>query len=122
MYKNTLNMSFKTNHTFFQRQLEADRIKEKYPDRIPVICEIEQNKQNSFTLKKNKYLVPNTLTVGQFVYVLRKQISLKQEEAVFLMINNCLPPTSALMSHIYKEHKDEDGFLYATLARENTFG
>jgi GABA(A) receptor-associated protein len=73
-------------------------------------------------LKKMKYLVPDTLTVGQFVYVLRKQMTLKPEEAVFLMIDDCLPPTAALMSHIYKDHKDEDGFLYAYLCKENTFG
>jgi len=30
--------------------------------------------------------------------------------------------TAALMSAIYEEHKDEDGFLYMTYSGENTFG
>ncbi len=30
--------------------------------------------------------------------------------------------TAAMMSSIYEEHKDEDGFLYFTYSGENTFG
>ena len=29
---------------------------------------------------------------------------------------------AALMSDIYQDHKDEDGFLYITYSGENTFG
>jgi GABA(A) receptor-associated protein len=29
---------------------------------------------------------------------------------------------AAMMSSIYEEHKDEDGFLYFTYSGENTFG
>ena len=29
---------------------------------------------------------------------------------------------AALMSSIYEDHKDEDGFLYVTYSGENTFG
>lgn len=31
-------------------------------------------------------------------------------------------PAAALMSSIYEDHKDEDGFLYITYSGENTFG
>lgn len=30
--------------------------------------------------------------------------------------------TAALMSSIYEDHRDEDGFLYITYSGENTFG
>lgn len=74
------------------------------------------------TIDKRKYLVPADLTVGQFVYVIRKRIRLPAEKAVFIFVNDILPPTAALMSVIYKEHKDPDGFLYITYSGENTFG
>jgi hypothetical protein len=58
--------------------------------------------------------VPADLTVGQFVYVIRKRIKLSPEKAIFIFVDEVLPPTAALMSSIYEEHKDEDGFLYIT--------
>lgn len=115
-------MSFKQTHPFSYRSEEADRVREKYPNRIPVICETDPNNSSVVHLKKMKYLVPDSLTVGQFVYVLRRQMTLKPEEAVFLMINNTLPPTAALMCQIYNEHKDLDGFLYCYCCKESTFG
>ena len=69
-----------------------------------------------------RYLVPADLTVGQFVYVIRKRIKLSPEKAIFVFINNQLPPTATLMSVIYEKQKDEDGFLYVTYSGENTFG
>ncbi|KAL2646408.1 hypothetical protein AAZV13_05G053600 [Glycine max] len=70
----------------------------------------------------SRYLVPADLTVGQFVYVIRKRIKLSAEKAIFIFVDNVLPPTGAIMSAIYDEKKDEDGFLYVTYSGENTFG
>lgn len=55
--------------------------------------------------------MPADLTVGQFVYVIRKRIKLSPEKAIFIFVDEVLPPTAALMSSIYEEHKDEDGFV-----------
>lgn len=104
-----------------KRQAEAQRIRTKYPERIPVIVE-KAEKSDIPDLDKKKYLVPADLTVGQFVYVIRKRIKLSPEKAIFVFVNNVLPPTAALMSSIYDEHKDDDGFLYITYSGESTFG
>ncbi|KAI6672800.1 hypothetical protein NL676_000706 [Syzygium grande] len=104
-----------------RRQAESARIKEKYPDRIPVIVE-RAEKTEVPDIDKKKYLVPADLTVGQFVYVVRKRIKLSPEKAIFVFVKNILPPTAAMMSAIYEENKDEDGFLYMTYSGENTFG
>ncbi|KAI7985216.1 Autophagy-related protein 8e [Camellia lanceoleosa] len=45
---------------------------------------------------QNKYLVPADLTVGQFVYVIRKRIKLSAEKAIFIFVDNVLPPTVEL--------------------------
>jgi GABA(A) receptor-associated protein len=58
--------------------------------------------------------VPADLTVGQFVYVIRKRIKLSPEKAIFIFVDEVLPPTAALMSSIYEEHKDEDGYVTAS--------
>lgn len=86
-----------------------------------MICERDE-RSNIADIDKKKYLVPQDLTVGQFVYVVRKRISLPPEKAIFIFIKNVLPPTAAHMSKIYADHKDEDGFLYVQYSGENTFG
>lgn len=37
--------------------------------------------------------MPADLTVGQFVYVVRKRIKLSAEKAIFIFVKNILPPT-----------------------------
>ena len=74
-------------------------------------------------IEKKKYLVPSDITVGKFVYEIRKHMKLSPEKAIFLFVGNgVLPPTAALMSQIYDRFKDEDGFLYLLVSGENTFG
>jgi GABA(A) receptor-associated protein len=117
----TTDKLFKEEHDFEKRKEEAIKIRNKHPDRIPVIVE-KAARSDIATVDKKKYLVPANLTMGQFVYVIRKRIDLSPETAIFIYVNNVLPPTSASMSLIYEEHKDEDGFLYITYSGENTFG
>ena len=59
------------------------------------------------------------LCSGQFVYVIRKRIKLEAEKAIFIFVDEVLPPTAALMASVYEEYKDEDGFLYVTYSGEN---
>jgi len=108
-------------HELEKRQSESARIRDKYPDRIPVIVE-KAGKTDVPEIDKKKYLVPADLTVGQFIYVVRKRIKLSPEKAIFVFVKDTLPPTASLMSAIYEENKDEDGFLYMTYSGENTFG
>ena len=78
--------------------------------------------QSVVDIDKKKYLVPSDLTVGQFMFVIRKRLKLPPEQAIFLFVNGTIPPTGALMNQIYEEHRDVDGFLYITYSGENTFG
>ena len=64
----------------------------RYPDRIPVICEKEP-RSDIPPVDKRKYLIPMDLTVGQFVYVIRKRISIPPEKAIFIFVNGVLPST-----------------------------
>eukprot|EP00483_Globobulimina_turgida_P002566 UN02570 len=113
---------FKQEHSKEERKKESSRILSKYPDRIPVICEPQPRTYIPGKSIKKKYLVPYDLTVGQFVYVIRKRLQLTPELAIFCFVNNTLPSTGKLMSQIYKEYKDEDGFLYTTYCGQNCYG
>jgi GABA(A) receptor-associated protein len=112
---------FKEEHSLSKRKAEAARIREKFTDRIPVIVE-KAPRSDIPDIDKHKYLVPADLSVGQFVYVIRRRIQLPSEKAIFIFVKNTLPPIAAMMATVYEDHKDEDGFLYITYSGENTFG
>lgn len=111
---------FKREFLFQTRSNESARVLIKYPEKIPVICEKANN--NLPEIEKKKYLVPNDITIGQFMYVIRQKIKLNAEEALYLFINGKIISNSALIGYIYQENKDEDGFLYIQYSKENTFG
>jgi len=114
-------MKFKNEYSPEQRKSESDRIREKYPDRVPVICE-KSERSDVMDIDKKKYLVPSDLTVGQFVYVIRKRLKLPPEQAIYLFVDGNIPATSELMSSVYQDHVAEDGFLYMNYSGENVFG
>ena len=116
-----INGNFKKTHDFAKRKQVAQRIVQKYPDRVPVI--VESSKSSNPTIDKAKFLVPMDITVGKFICEIRKHIrEINPQHAIFLFMNGVLPPTAALMSQMYEKHKDLDGFLYFVYALENSFG
>tara|TARA_B100000745_G_C20023500_1_gene348097 strand:+ start:283 stop:633 length:351 start_codon:yes stop_codon:yes gene_type:complete len=116
-----MKYNFKKKHTLDKRIQESKHILNKYPDRIPIIVE-KLKDSNLKDIDKSKYLVPKDMKIGQFIYVIRKRIKLNPEHALFITVNNRLPATGQLISCLYDECKDEDGFLYIVYSSENTFG
>ena len=111
---------FKKQFSSKEREQECTKIRQKYPDRIPIIVEPYSNKID--LIDKKKFLVPNEITIGQFLYIVRKRIKLNEAKALFLFINSTLPNSNAIISSIYEKEKDPDGFLYITYSGENTYG
>lgn len=110
--------------TDFRRQKLEERIKisqkimSKYPQRVPIIVDCKKE----LKLDKNKYIVPNDLTVGQFMYILKKRINNNHEQSIFLLCNNQLLINTELINNLFNRQKDYDGFLYIIISLENTFG
>uniref|UniRef100_A0A3B3IBU4 GABA(A) receptor-associated protein b n=1 Tax=Oryzias latipes TaxID=8090 RepID=A0A3B3IBU4_ORYLA len=113
-----MKFQYKEEHPFEKRRSEGEKIRKKYPDRVPVIVE-KAPKARIGDLDKKKYLVPSDLTVGQFYFLIRKRIHLRAEDALFFFVNNVIPPTSATMGLLYQEHHEEDFFLYIAYSDES---
>jgi hypothetical protein len=101
----------------------SKRIREKYTDRIPVrrtaraeprlgaggppppadgraprgqVIVEKAPKSDVPDIDKKKYLVPSDITVGKFVYEIRKHMNLSPQKAIFLFVGNgVLPPTGS---------------------------
>ncbi|RNF06536.1 Atg8-like protein 1 [Trypanosoma rangeli] len=121
MVRKGFESKYKKTHNLEYRLSEAAKVRDKNPDRIPIICE-KVDGSGIGDLERGKFLVPSDLTVGQFVLVLRKRVTVEADEAIFLFVNGAVPPTTAQMSDLYAQHKDEDGFLYIKYSGEATFG
>ncbi|MBN3325097.1 GBRL1 protein, partial [Atractosteus spatula] len=101
------------------RRAEGQRIREKHPDKIPIIVE-RVARARVPELQKKKYLdrgtghssppVPRltadplsvSSAVGQFCFLIRQRISLRPEEALFFFVDNALPPSGATLAQIYQ--------------------
>jgi GABA(A) receptor-associated protein len=116
-----MNVPFKEQFTFEKRKLESARIIEKYPDRVPVIVQ-RRNKSDIPRIDKKKFLIPDDLTIGQLMYVLRKRIKIPETKAIFLFCNGSCIPSGEQIGFLYRRCKDEDGFLYLFYTGENVFG
>jgi len=116
-----MKFRFREENNLDQRKSEAEKIRSKYPDRIPVVVERVPNSQIP-EIDKRKFLVPNDISVAQFMWIIRKRIQLPSEKAIFLFVNKTIPQSSSTMGQIYTNFKDEDGFLYIAYSGENTFG
>jgi GABA(A) receptor-associated protein len=134
---NIVNNSFVKKYSLDERKNEINRIATKYPNRIPIYINKAYNSDISEIIK-HKFLVPDTLTMGEFMIIIRKNIQLKPEQSITLFIhtidnNIILAPTSETLGSIYHKnilsfknddkYKNEiDGYLYLIYSGENTFG
>ena len=112
--------SFKDKFSFERRFQESENILLKYPGRIPII--VERFNVNLPKIDRKKYLAPADLTIGNFMYVVRKRLKLESEKSLFLFFDDKILPVSKSLGHAYDTHKDEDGFLYVKYCEETTFG
>lgn len=114
-------MSYRENNSFEKRVEETRIIKSKYPNRIPILVESPDLK-----LRKNKFLIPNDLSVGEFLLCLRKYLSKNESQGIFLFIGekSKVYSNQLLFSEIIKEPNvlGSDGFLSCIIKIENVFG
>lgn len=119
MYK--YETTFQKTNDVAKRTAEVEKILAKYPDRIPVVVE-KRRGSHMKDIDKHKYLVPISITFGQFIHVIRKRVSLRPEEALYVFVNGELVSASELISAVYMRHKDPSGFLVCVYCEESTFG
>lgn len=116
-------MTYKAERSFEQRVAEAGRMKINYPDKFGIIIERHPSCEDRIPhLDRRKYLISNTMTVGNFQCFIQKRCQLHHEDTLVLFCGNTILSCSHMINEVYKEHCDVDGFLYITYSGESTFG
>ena len=102
---------------------ESQKVREKYPDRIPIIIEKDPNSQIK-EIDRTKFLVPNDLTAQHLIFIIRKRLELSKEEAIFMLVDGktSIAGETALQE-IYEKFKDkQDGYLYIVYTSQLIWG
>jgi len=100
---------------------ETNRIRAKYPERVPIIVKKTAGSDLK-DIDKSKYLAPVDMTLSQFIVIIRKRIKIESDKAIFVFIENILPPLTSTMAYLYEHMKNEDGYIYIYYNGESTFG
>jgi GABA(A) receptor-associated protein len=112
-------MGFREQRTFDERKEEATRIIARHPDRVPVIVETHGD---DLHLDKVKFLVPDTLTFSQLMFVIKRRMKVEPTVALNFLVNDTFPMPECSMHEVYGKHKDSDSFLYVSAVQSRVFG
>jgi GABA(A) receptor-associated protein len=104
---------------------EFQRLKARYPQHVFVILEKAGRHADQLPdIDKNKFIIGSCTTVGQFIFIVRKRMTLGSETALFLFVQNgnVLPMTTQTLGELAARHASPDGFLRILYTGEATFG
>lgn len=113
-------MPFLVPTPFAERTAMANRMREKYADRVPVILRSKHISDSELPdITKQTFLVPVRMLVGEFENTVNKLIRdenkhIVQCSRVFLIVGGIALVGTENMKDIYDLRKNEDGFLYLT--------
>jgi len=117
------NRPFRERKSLAARIEEVQGIRAKFPNKIPVIVERFHKERALPALDKTKFLVPQELTMSQFVTIIRNRMALNQNQAFYLLIDDKgIASMSMTLAEIYDKKKFSDGFLYMSYASQEMFG
>ena len=107
----TATSPFKHEHALDYRICESSKIMTSSPNKVPVILDSENELPGLLPLRNRVKLSCET-TAGQVSKAIAARIELDRNHRVVLLCGNETVHKSASMGSLYKERKDEDGFLY----------
>lgn len=110
-------MRYQDKISFEKRKEHSNNILKRYEDRKPVII------TNSDNNTHYKFLMLNNHTISTLLITLKKRLDIHPEDSIYVFVNKSIIPTPInTIIELYNEYKDEDGYLYMDVRKENTFG
>ena len=120
----TYEIKYIESISFEDRKKRSNSLLLKYSDKIPVILEKSISDKYLPKIDKSKLLVAHEMTVSNIIQLLKKNLQINENTSIYIMISNknVMVSGSQTIFSIYKDHKNDDGFLYLEYCTENVFG
>jgi hypothetical protein len=120
----SVSQSYKEISSFDERKKRSNSLLNKFSDKIPVILEKSSKDKYLPKIDKNKLLVANQMTIASVIQLLKNNLNINQSTSIYIMVSdkNVMLSGSQSIESIYKDYKNEDGFLYLEYCTENVFG
>ena len=118
---------YKQHFPLYERIKECDGLRNKFPNRIPCICE-KSKRARLNTIPNYRFLIPEDSNVNQLSFILRRHLNIDEISALFLIVEDFNKNKYSLtgnksIKEIYSKYYDpEDKFLYITYASEDLWG
>lgn len=111
---------FRREKPLIERKADAQKLLLKNPLKVPIVIQMSKQAQSLLGIPKSKYLVPNTMTLGSLMAMLRTRFSIKDTQALYFFVDGKLYVPGTVIADLRKH--SEDGFVVIDLMLENTFG
>jgi len=95
------------------RKEVSTKIREQYPERYPVIVELDPRATKKVVISKKKFLAPGDIPLSKFMVEVRKVIRMGRQDPLAVMVETGqMVSGDTMMEVLYDRFKDPDGFLY----------
>ena len=123
---NTLpvSKSYKEITSLEERKKRSELLLIKYSDKIPVILEKSSTDKYLPKIDKNKLLISQQMNIANIIQLLKNNLKINESTSIYIMVadKNIMLSGSQSIETIYKDYKNDDGFLYLEYCTENVFG
>lgn len=119
-----MKLSFKEKFTYDERVKECKAMLDRYPDKVSIIIERSPSASSGTVyLHKRKFLAAKDMSLFEFLIIIRNRFNIQHSHTILFFVNDTtLLPQTMLISDVYNQYRDHDGFVYLKYSTENTFG
>lgn len=117
--------SFSQTLALEDRKTVSQRLRAEYPGYLPIIVERAAGSNLSIQKRSVRVLIPRSMTVAALTAAVRRSVSLRPDETIFLCVagtNALLSPPGATIAAFFDAHSSRDGLLYLVFREESVLG